>query len=67
MPLPGNTVLTADTKAGARSITVGDASKFHVNIELGVGMDDPKYFEVVRIKIHQWKDHHVRCAVEVRA
>ena len=50
MPLPGNTVLTADTTAGGRSITVGDASKFHVNIELGVGMDDPKYFEVARIK-----------------
>ena len=50
MPLPGNTVLTADVKAGARSITVADTSKFHVNTELGVGMDDPKYFEVARIK-----------------
>ncbi|MCP9464584.1 MAG: multicopper oxidase domain-containing protein [Nitrospira sp.] len=50
MPLPANTVLTADVKAGASSITVADPSKFHVNIELGVGMDDPKYFEVARIK-----------------
>jgi len=50
MPLPANTVLTADAKAGARSITVANPSKFHVNIELGVGMDDPKYFEVARIK-----------------
>lgn len=50
MPLPGNTVLTGDVKAGASSIVVADPSKFHVNIELGVGMDDPKYFEVARIK-----------------
>ena len=50
MPLPGNTVLTADVKAGARSITVADPSKWHVNIELGIGMDDPKRFEVARIK-----------------
>ncbi len=49
MPLPANTILTADAKAGARSITVGDASKFHVNTELGVGMDDPTFFEVARI------------------
>jgi hypothetical protein len=50
MPLPGNTVLTADVKAGASSITLADVSKFHVNIELGVAMDDPKFFEVARIK-----------------
>ncbi len=50
MPLPGNTTITADTKAGAHSLAVKNAAKFHVNTELGVGMDDPKYFEVARIK-----------------
>lgn len=50
MPLPANTILTADSKAGARSLTLADTSKFHVNIELGIDMDDPKYFEVARIK-----------------
>ena len=58
MPLPANTVLTADVKAGARSSTVADPSKFHVNIELGVGMDDPKYFEVARIKKIEGKTIH---------
>lgn len=50
MPLPANTVLTADVKPGARSITLASTAKFHVNTELGVGMDDPKFFEVARIK-----------------
>ena len=50
MPLPANSVLTADSKAGATSITVSDASRYHVNTELGVGMDDAKNFEVARIK-----------------
>src|SRR3989442_14867783 len=58
MPLPAKTVLTADVKAGARSITVADASKYHPNIELGVGMDDPKYFEVARIKKIEGKTIH---------
>ena len=58
MPLPANTVLTADVQAGARSITVADASKYHQNIELGVGMDDPKYFEVARIQKIEGKTIH---------
>jgi FtsP/CotA-like multicopper oxidase with cupredoxin domain len=50
MPRPMNTILTADTTAGTKSIIVDDASKFHSNTELGIGMEEVKTFEVKRIK-----------------
>ena len=58
MPAPANTVLAAAVKAGAQSIRVANASKYHPNTELGVGMDDPKFFEVARIKRIDGKTIH---------
>jgi hypothetical protein len=50
LPLPMNTVLTGEAKAGSDRIEVQDASRYHPNTELGVGMDQVDGFEIRRIK-----------------
>jgi FtsP/CotA-like multicopper oxidase with cupredoxin domain len=49
MPVPANTLIEADVAKGATSITVKDASRYHVKTELGVGMDEVGGFEAARI------------------
>jgi len=49
LPVPMNTLIAKPAEAGAMSIEVEDASKFHLNTEIGVGMDEVKTFEVKRI------------------
>src|SRR3989454_9041585 len=43
---------------GVQTCALPISSKYHPNIELGVGMDDPKYFEVARIKKIEGKTIH---------
>ncbi len=50
LPRPMNTVLAQDAAAGAAAIQVADASFYHSNTELGIGMDEVNAFEVRRIK-----------------
>lgn len=47
---PMNTTLAAGVSSGIATITVADASRFHPNAELGIGMDQPAAFEVRRIR-----------------
>ncbi|WP_447973563.1 multicopper oxidase domain-containing protein [Nitrospira sp. Kam-Ns4a] len=49
MQQPMNTTLAAGVPSGSTTITVADASRFHPNIELGIGMEQPATFEVGRI------------------
>ena len=44
-----NTTMEADAAKGATTITVKDASRYHVKTELGVGMDEVGRFESARI------------------
>lgn len=53
MPVPMNSVLTEETKAGAASIKIKmpeGATKFHVGTDLMIGMDEEKTVEVRWIK-----------------
>lgn len=47
---PMNTQMTEPAKAGTSSIIVDDVSHYHVNTELGIGMDEVNTFEIRRIK-----------------
>ena len=53
LPLPMNDALVKPAKRGDTVLHLGGANKehfFHPNIEIGVGMDQVKTFEIVRIK-----------------
>ncbi|MCE7977754.1 MAG: hypothetical protein DYH03_11545 [Nitrospira sp. NTP1] len=49
MPVPANTTIQADVAKGATTLTVKDASRYHLKTELGVGMDEVGGFESARI------------------
>jgi len=50
LPTPQNTTITTAAAKGKGTLTVADASRFHVGTEVGIGMDKVEEFEVRRIE-----------------
>ncbi|MEE9164836.1 MAG: multicopper oxidase domain-containing protein, partial [Nitrospinota bacterium] len=50
LPKPQNEIITTSSLAGQDRVSLANASRFHVGIEVGVGMDQVDTFEVRRIK-----------------